>query len=174
MGTLILGLLGGGGFIALGRWIYSHPKTLYMSSLGARSDSPFRNSVARVFATLLIFLGSFGVATVLAGLLLHQALVITLIGVAAGILGAGFLRPAVSTVPRGATGTPGLEPGRLRPLLSRKGKVFLATMAAGVLLSTAEALSLPALGKGALWPDVAAVTILVTAVAMICEMVLVK
>lgn len=175
MGTLVLlGLLGGGGFIALGRWIYSHPKTMYVSSLSAASDSPFRNSVARVFATLLIFLGSFGAASALAGWLLHRALVITLIGVAAGALGAAFLRPPVSTVPGGATGTAGSEPGRLGTLLSRKGRVFLTTMAAGVLLSTAEALSLPALGKGALWPDVALVTILVVAVAMLCEMLLLK
>ena len=40
MGTLILGLLLGGSFIVLGRWIYSNPKTMYVSSLRPSSESP--------------------------------------------------------------------------------------------------------------------------------------
>lgn len=174
MAMLILGLLWGVGFIVLGRWIYKNPKTMYVSSLSARSDSPFREFVARLFATLLIFLGSLGAATALASLLLHRALAITLIGAAAGALGAVFLRPGLGTAPLIAARTTEPALAGRGPLLTRKGKLFLVTMIGGGVAVGAETFVLPAVGKAALTPDVALVTILIMATALLMEMLFVK
>ncbi len=174
MSTLIFGLLGGGGFVVLGRWIYSNPTTMYVSSLGAGRENSLPELGARIFATLLIFLGSFGATAAPAAMLLHRAAAITLTAATAGALGAWLLRPRVVAAPRGAAGSPEGVKTRRGPSLTRKGKVLLATMAAGVVLSTAEALGLPALGRGALWPDAALVTILAVAAGMLSEMLFVK
>lgn len=174
MGVALFALIGGTAFILLGRWFYRNPQVLYESSLYSRGSHPIMRLWTRLFAMLLIFVGTFALVAGPSSVVTRHDTVGLAVALGAAVLGAVFLRPSVGAAPRSPTGIAGGPAARHNPFLTRKGKVFLATMAAGVLLSTAEALSLPALGRGALWPDVATVTILVTAVAMLCEMLLLR
>lgn len=174
MSTAMLGLIAGVAFVLLGRWIYARPETFYANSLQANSEGSLPRLVAKVFAVLLIFLGSYAAVVAPAETFIHGAVAITSLGLVAGTLASLFLRPRAG----GAVGTgPVASPAartKQGPILTRKGKVFLATMIGGCVVMGAETFLLPVIGRAGLVPDVGMTTILIWATAMLLEMLFVK
>jgi len=100
MASNILGVVGGVLVVLVGRWIYANPKgALYVRSIHSSPDTPFLKLAAKIFGTLAIFIGSYGVAAAAAGLVTERAMVIVPLGLLAGVVGTWFLRPAVKEVP---------------------------------------------------------------------------
>jgi len=164
--SAIIGLVGGTVFILLGRWIYANPKKVYTSSLYANPDSPFLKFGVRLFATLLIFIGSYAAALWSVALVVHLGTTAVIIALVAALLGGWSLRPQVIALPHVAVGAPAAGTQKHGGFMTRKGR-SLTIMALGIsTVVFATILALFVSGQGRLMPVVAIVATLISALVV--------
>ncbi len=65
MATMVFRLAVGCAFILFGRWAYQNPRRLYPNSCYTNPDSPLLTRLTKVFASLLMLVGSFSSLTLI-------------------------------------------------------------------------------------------------------------
>lgn len=161
----IFGLVAGGGFILLGRWIYVNPgKALYVSSVHSNPNSRFLKLGAKIIGTFIIFLGSCATVTAALGSLVNpNSTAWLIVPIVAGVLGGWFLRPRIVEAPRIVFGPPAAKPGGL---LTSRGRHLVVWAFGGGALLTAAFVVLLRTGEGHLIPVVVMILTLVMVVAL--------
>jgi hypothetical protein len=130
---ILFPLIAGTAFVFLGRWIYKDPRRFQANWLYTNPQHPFLMGTGRVFAILLIFVGSFAIIAALVSQPL-SGLLRVLVSLACGIAGAWFLRPRISqSVPTGVVDSPSTATPVKQRFLSKKGK-WAAGIAIGVVV----------------------------------------
>ena len=121
--AILLPMIFGVSFVLLGRWLYKNPNKLLPGWGLLNPEHPGVKKISRVYATLLIFVGTF--ASVAAALILiRSARGMSLLALPAAILAAWLLRPKV---PQGElpVAAAGVQPAG-QPLLTKHWKRTLA------------------------------------------------
>jgi hypothetical protein len=120
--AVLFQLLAGSAFVLLGRWIYKNPKKVYPNWLYSNPDSLFLTGFARVFATMVIFVGSCAVIIALVSHLLPGYMLV-IVALAGAIASAWLLRPPVQAAEAPTVGGSGTTQVPTRQgFLSKKGK----------------------------------------------------
>lgn len=130
------------GFILFGRWIYGNPAALYVKSIHASPDVRSLRIGAKVFGTLVIFIGSYAVAARIADFWTDSTVTVIALGSIVATISAWRLRPStksstISTVGQ-RLGTP------------PRAKLLAAVVVGLGVLFTATVMILTELGHGAL------------------------
>ncbi len=126
MVEFIFPILFGCAFVWLGRWMYRNPKKVYPNWAYSNPDHPTLIRFVRLFATLVIFGGSFAAIAAVSSKLLPEAAQF-IIPFAGAICAAWFGRPRLqlmSSSPASPDGHHQSTPGR--SFLSKKGKWVVA------------------------------------------------
>lgn len=174
MGYAAIALVVGIAFILAGRWVYANPKRFFENPLYSPGEGRLTRLCGKLFGTLLIFIGAFTLVAESASMVIRRGTAVAVLATIAAVLAALLLRPQTRRgVPANLEVFPAGTARRGVPL-TRKGKLFVATMVLGGLAVSAEAILLPRLGEASLWPDVAIVTVFLVAVGMLSEMLFVK
>jgi len=133
MVTILFQLVAGSVFIFLGRWIYKSPRKAYPNWIYSNPEHPFLIGFGRVFATMLIFVGSAAIIGAVVSRPLPDPLP-SVVPLAGGIAAAWFLRPRVQVPVSPSTGE---SPSAVLPVkqgfLSKQGKWAVGILI-GVLL----------------------------------------
>jgi len=133
MATILFQLVAGFVFVFLGRWAYKNPRKLYLNWLYTNPEHPFLIGFGRVFATMLIFVGSAAIIGAVVSRPLPEPLP-TLVILAGAIAAAWFLRPSVQEPVSPIAGDlPSTALPVKQSFLSKKGKWAVGILI-GVLL----------------------------------------
>lgn len=92
--TILLPIIFGVCFVLLGRWLYKNPSKLFPGWGLLNPDHPGVKKLSRVYATLLIFVGTFA-SVAAAFVLIRSAPGMSLLAFPAAIVAAWLLRPKV-------------------------------------------------------------------------------
>lgn len=121
--AILLPMILGLSFVLLGRWLYKNPSKLFPGWGLLNPEHPGVKKISRVYATLLIFVGTF--ASVAAALVLaRSAPGMSLLALPAAIVAAWLLRPKVPQSELPVAG-PGVK-AESQPLLTKHWKRNLA------------------------------------------------
>jgi hypothetical protein len=131
MATIVFRLAVGCAFFLFGRWAYRNPKRLYPRTFYTNPESPLLTRLTRVFASLLMLVGSFSILT-----LITERLTKGIIGAFAALglaaLATWFLRPQLPQIAQAEA-----APGEAAGFLTARGKWFV-----GISLALATALTI--------------------------------
>lgn len=120
--TILLPIVIGVCFVLLGRWLYKNPSKLFPGWGLLNPEHPTVKKLSRVYATLLIFVGTF--ASVAAAFVLIRAPGMSLLAFPAAVVAAWLLRPRVPQR-ESSVATAGDQP-KNQPLLGEHWKRNLA------------------------------------------------
>jgi hypothetical protein len=136
METTVFPLIAGCTFILLGRWTYRNPKRLYPNALYSDPDNPVLKNWVKVFAMLLIFVGSYAGLAAVSGLFLRGVIVIS-VTLPVAIVATWLLRPQLVETPRSVVAPADASEEHLG-FLTTKGKWFfyVTIVAALALMAT--------------------------------------
>ena len=112
--------------------MYKNPKKVYPNWVYSNPDSPLLKTPVKVFATLVIFMGSFTAFRIVSAILFAKDEA-GYLALPLAFVATWFLRPRLPKAPIEKTSIPAHDPGQNKGFLTKNGKSALAVTALAVL-----------------------------------------